>query len=790
MNPDGTGGNDPRKTNVNGNNAGGNNAGGNNAGGNNTGRNTGGMNAGGGGVNNFPGAKEPNRHKSTGKGLHNRNDYLNRNKITGNKANTTNQAYAGGKPADNRNRSREDDVSEREDSGYANRFHEAEDSSNKAMEVQEEDERARRRTRKAEMKAEADRRDDEGVMQIPSEGSGDVSSRELMEASSSSYEEEDYGILFVDSYIHYKFSSLPMIFGYFIELLFVAILLLGPSLLLLLITGKKFTIEDMLAERTKDDSVVLAIVRLNFCFFLYYMLDTILFLITENVFSVLKLIVYALGLTKSIFAWGFTRVVYSKRFYARVGFSLMISYMIFDHVFKDSNDIILFGFLPVLTLLLFIKWLYMYFLALLIVKIVINMMTFEIKRSSNSNDIITLNSKVFNLRKLHKISKATNGNGASTGGENKGENSSAANRAEATGDEANDNNDAAHDAAADNAAANNAAPNNSAIRELAASIEPSYDTGIYLKYYNLFKSNEEASNYVNKIFARLGKKSLSYEDIELYYPRNPSTVFYHFSGRHIDTVEDDEEEKKFISKKEMTIFAQNLYHDQVYMRHTLKDRDSVFEKLDLFFCIIVTYAFFILLLFMFQMDYKYFMATFGTAFLTFSWVFSDSIKNIYTCFLFLLIVRPYNVGDNVMIEQEKMSVYKIDLLTTTFLTTLHKKVYISNVRLVNMNIYNIARSPGQSEIIEIKINPQTLVFEKTKELEENVSKELKNVRSIFPSCKFYSVVDGKLSYEIEHSKNFHNRVRLRKEREKLIRVFIKTMDQTGIQYENSFSFRD
>ena len=193
----------------------------------------------------------------------------------------------------------------------------------------------------------------------------------------------------------------------------------------------------------------------------------------------------------------------------------------------------------------------------------------------------------------------------------------------------------------------------------------------------------------------MNAKSLSYENIETFFPTNSEAVFKYLSG-----TEDIKDKRNKIKPKTFIHKARDLYNKKKDIAKTLRDRDSVFGKLDLVFAILIAYGALIILLLMFKAEYKLFMTSFGTSLITFSWIFADSIKAIYNCFIFLFIIRPYDIGDKVKVDGEQLIVHKVDLLTTTFLTLYNKIVYFPNEQLIHMKIYNIARSSPQHSVLE------------------------------------------------------------------------------------------
>lgn len=102
------------------------------------------------------------------------------------------------------------------------------------------------------------------------------------------------------------------------------------------------------------------------------------------------------------------------------------------------------------------------------------------------------------------------------------------------------------------------------------------------------------------------------------------------------------------------------------------------------------------------------LATAGTALLSLSFVFATTAQEILGSCIFLFVKHPYDVGDRVDINSEKLTVEHIALLYSVFKRVdTHKVLQIPHVILNTNWIENISRSKAMREQIKVFINFDT-----------------------------------------------------------------------------------
>lgn len=543
--------------------------------------------------------------------------------------------------------------------------------------------------------------------------------------------EKRYTIWILDEWLHDNLSDWGDLITYLIEVLLVSLVLIIPVIPWLIKERKNIKILSYFNTPGPLKNDTESLFRIILFTITWYTFDVILLLICENFISIMSPILYTLQLNESEFAWCLVDIFYSSRAYFRlsaVSFFIfrLITYMFTPYSKPKSLDIT--DPMVIRTLIL---WFGIYMGMLFVMKFLINNFIYDIKRSSYKETIWDLNHKIFVYKKLKLISETGN-----------------------TADR----------------------------DEIYETMVPSYDPGFYLKDQVFFRSADDAEIVAQNIMVLMNKKEFRYDDIKKYFPQDHEIVFKYLSGAS------NSENNDTIKSATFKECARDLYNKRKDMSRTLKDRDYIFDKLEVIFFLIVSYLAAIVLCMLFDIDYNTYLIGFGTSILTFSWVFADAIKKLFNCFVFVLVLRPYVIGDRVKINDEEYVVIKIDLLTTTFLNNIKTTTYLPNDALMNTKIYNIARSPPQSMILEVMVDEATTISQ-AKKLEEIVRNEVAKISKYFINAEMTEKMSDKIYYKIDTTQNFQSLDSLKMKKDDLIDIFDKGLARAGISHKNSFVFR-
>lgn len=106
----------------------------------------------------------------------------------------------------------------------------------------------------------------------------------------------------------------------------------------------------------------------------------------------------------------------------------------------------------------------------------------------------------------------------------------------------------------------------------------------------------------------------------------------------------------------------------------------------------------------------------GTVLVSLSFAIGQSISNIVSSLIFVIISRPYDVGDRVTAScvfsgDETLIVKRIDVLSTTFLRIVNKEITVPNWVLLSANIENFKRSPPAVMKLELVVSVLTTAIQ-------------------------------------------------------------------------------
>lgn len=225
---------------------------------------------------------------------------------------------------------------------------------------------------------------------------------------------------------------------------------------------------------------------------------------------------------------------------------------------------------------------------------------------------------------------------------------------------------------------------------------------------------------------------------------------------------------------EMVWFIANTFIQRQNLLSAMGRGDNIIKKLER----IIEAAFSIFLIAILFTIYELptsSLATLGTFFIGLSFVFGASASNLFQSILFIFVTHPYDVGDQVYIsarnqplsstiidvDLNKIIVFDIGLLSTTFLQPTGRLLYIANHILAIMDIENVRRSIQQSELVFLELpifTPMDSVLALKQLVEQYIQKESRDFSSI-PDLFTIRLIDPKkfqLVVRLQYSKRMQN----------------------------------
>lgn len=545
------------------------------------------------------------------------------------------------------------------------------------------------------------------------------------------FKKQEYSIWSLDCWFYGYLSNWNSIIPCIIEILIVGIILFLPSIFWLIKERANLDLKKFFSSpgplKVGDPE---SLFRFALFTFLWYSFDSIVSLICDSLLLILNTILALLFLNESEFVWSIVASIFGLRRYLRAALSCIFASFLTTKMFSPFTKPKSFDVFNIDTYKVLLFWFGLYSALHFIFKFILGICVYDLKRASYKEAIWDLNHKIFIFKKLSEIGKASN---------------------------------------------------QSERDDICANRIPSFDPGFYLKDRDFFLSEEDAKIVSNNILVSLNKKKLTIDDIKVYFPPDPENIFKYFNGSL------PSEEASTITATAFMKRAKELYLKRKDMQKTLIDRDYIFDMLESLVSLLVFYIAAILLCFLFDIDYNFYLFGLGSSLLAFSWVFADTIKKIFICFVFVLLVRPYDIGDRVMINTETLKVHKVNLLHSTFLNKNKSIVYLSNDILFNTPIVNYARSNDQC--IEVEVTPENVVtLDAAKKLEENAQNKIKEIPKHFTSLELTIKSDSKISFMIYMKKNLQDENDHLKRKNILMKVFDKALSEAGITHKSSYIF--
>ncbi|PVV04058.1 hypothetical protein BB560_001450 [Smittium megazygosporum] len=205
----------------------------------------------------------------------------------------------------------------------------------------------------------------------------------------------------------------------------------------------------------------------------------------------------------------------------------------------------------------------------------------------------------------------------------------------------------------------------------------------------------------------------------------------------------DYTEKGKLSKTEFQDCLIEFYFERTIIDKTLTSMSMVLKDIDKFFMLIVLMIVFVLGLMLTSVDPIKSLGSLATLMVAWSFVFGNSLKTCFDCFIFLITTHPYDIGDHVLIGDKDFTVKRINLLSTTFVRSDGRYTIFPNSFLATSQIINYRRSKNQSELFDADMQLDT-PKEKIEELEKQMLEFVKeNPEDYKPEIAIrYTGIDG------------------------------------------------
>ncbi|KAH9411498.1 mechanosensitive ion channel [Ordospora pajunii] len=550
-------------------------------------------------------------------------------------------------------------------------------------------------------------------------------------------QEEQFSWMNMDRYLHQKYSTVSELVRIILEITIVTILLMGfPVGFTLIMNGWDVMPVMLEVVNASGEGNVYMFMRFNFLALVCYVIFVSVSAFANNILYIMADFLKFINVEPSETVIEVVQIINStswcwKQSLTALFVFLAMSYFSPTYKFKGSEKTYWYIFITSMLM-------YSIFITIILVeKAIMCFFISEIRMKEYRNRIWEINYKTFVFKKLAAISEASPGDR----------------------------------------------------KVLIEEMRPDIDHGFYLKYNDLKLNSVEAAEMVAKsIFGFLEIHELRYENLQTFFLENFDEVYLYLSDRP-EVLEVDNPPIVF---EDLRSRAEALYYERLNISKTLQSKDNVINKLDMILAFIAGYIGTITVMMILGINYTELLAAIVPSLMAFSWIFSDNIKDIYNCFVFLLVSHPYDFGDWVVIDGQDLRVSSVDLMSSTFIAANGRLVYIPTTILFHTKIHNIRRSGKQFDEVTIIVDKAT-PFEKAQSLRDSVGKLLSENSKSFSGEIYIKKIEvimenAKITFAIQHQSNFQDVKKTQDKREELITIFESEMKAHGINHFNSYIF--
>lgn len=229
-----------------------------------------------------------------------------------------------------------------------------------------------------------------------------------------------------------------------------------------------------------------------------------------------------------------------------------------------------------------------------------------------------------------------------------------------------------------------------------------------------------------------------------------------------------------------------VYRERHAVERGLANNHQAIKKLD---SLIMLTAIFFTLTFaipIFELGAAAIMVIFGILWTAVGYLFQNTAKTVFESVVFVFVEHAFDIGDRVMVDNEYLTVERVEIFTTIFRRWDGTAVYIPNANLANKNIYNIRRSPTQSDQIDVSLAGGTSIqkiWELRDKLAEFTQSEPKDFMGPLNIMDFIAEGDKiKLQLLVEYKSNFQDSAVSAARRNKFMAMLKQVVADLNIEY--------
>jgi len=193
---------------------------------------------------------------------------------------------------------------------------------------------------------------------------------------------------------------------------------------------------------------------------------------------------------------------------------------------------------------------------------------------------------------------------------------------------------------------------------------------------------------------------ITYHDVKQFFPDTPEGKKNARSAFSLFAV--DRKSKVTMQQVMDTVMA--IHKDRSNISASLNNTTSMIKSLQMCLAAGLHFLFLALYLVIWRIDVVAGFSAFSATVLALSFIFGNTIRNLFESMLFLFVEHPYDIGDWVEVDGKSYEVVKISLMNTTFHASGKIRAVIPNASLIPKEIRNLSRIDNHLEIMTIQVD--------------------------------------------------------------------------------------
>ncbi|KAK9802607.1 hypothetical protein WJX73_001744 [Symbiochloris irregularis] len=200
------------------------------------------------------------------------------------------------------------------------------------------------------------------------------------------------------------------------------------------------------------------------------------------------------------------------------------------------------------------------------------------------------------------------------------------------------------------------------------------------------------------------------------------------------------------------------FQERTNLREQLKDSKSVVGTLRWLLGLILHIIFIFFYLLIFNVDVTRTWVLFSSIFLGFSFIFGNTIKTTFESIIYIFIVHPFDVGDFIIVDSDRVRVDQIALTSIIVQRGDGMRLWVPVSKLSSNSLQNLTRSGNKSDSLKWLVDAATparileeLAVQLEKHYNANTSEFAKAPKATFTGVADPMKVQLSVSFDLTHN---------------------------------------